>query len=224
MTILTSFREFEMIEKLEKYDPALRGFYLIVGVGLCSNVYVLEHENGLTLVDTGMGDPPNRLSPSLQATGLNPENVSKVVLTHTHPDHIGGIPEILQSSKPTIVLHEADAWMLKDVPADRLSYVSDGDKVSLGPGDFEVLHTPGHTAGSICLFDSRTMFSGDTVFPGGYFGRVDGPTANPKAMQASLDRLTKLNVHTMLAGHGEPLVGEAQRHINMSFKLAKSYI
>ena len=70
----------QMPENLGRHDASLRDVYFIEGIGLCSNVYVFTDDEGISLVDTGSGIPPNMLTPQLRQLGLKIENVSKIVI------------------------------------------------------------------------------------------------------------------------------------------------
>jgi len=92
----------------------------------------------------------------------------------------------------------------EDASADR--FLAEGDRVGLGDGDLQlsVLHTPGHTPGSICLLGEGVLFSGDCLFAGG-IGRVDLPGGDERAMLASLRRLAELDPRLLVyPGHGPP--------------------
>ena len=95
------------------------------------------------------------------------------------------------------------------VPATRL--LKDGDRV----GGLLVIHTPGHTPGGICLYDSgaRDLISGDTVFSDGGFGRTDLPGGDEAALRDSLERLAALDVKGLYPGHGSPVETGGSRHI-----------
>ena len=134
-----------------------------------------------------------------------------------------------------IAMHEDDLACLK---SDRISAAAafgkqspvfkvdvvlhDGDLVDLGDVKLKVISTPGHTPGSICLYDeaTRVMFTGDTVFEGGSFGRTD-IGGNPEHMISSLEILTKYDVSTLYPGHGNPVTAGAKEALNASFKNAK---
>lgn len=98
--------------------------------------------------------------------------------------------------------------------------LKDGDKVKIGDEMFEVIHTPGHTPGSICLYgkNSRTLFSGDTVFAYGSFGRYDFPEGNAVHLKNSIERLTKLDVLNLYPGHEIVVEGDGSKHIKMALE------
>jgi glyoxylase-like metal-dependent hydrolase (beta-lactamase superfamily II) len=207
-----------MPESLGKHDPSLNGIYFIEGVGLCSNIYVFAEDNGISLVDTGSGMVPNTVGAQLEQLGLKIERVVRVVMTHGHTDHIGGLVEICEHSSPEILVHENDADDLKSLGITSIDCLKDGDVVRLGRRDLRVLHTPGHTEGSVCLHDNVLILTGDTAFPGGYFGRTDLPSGDWKKLVDSLDRLSRLDVRVMLPGHGEPLLSDASSHLRLARK------
>jgi glyoxylase-like metal-dependent hydrolase (beta-lactamase superfamily II) len=142
----------------------------------------------------------------------------QIVNTHGHADHVEALAGLHEATGAEIAIHEADAPMLTDaylsgaamlgfprprVAAGRL--LSEGDQVSLEGTDIAltVMHTPGHTPGSICLLGGDVLFSGDTLFAGG-IGRVDLPGGDPRAMTESLRRLVELAPETTVyPGHGE---------------------
>jgi len=211
-----------MIFNLEEFNSLLKGIYLIQGVGLCSNIYVINRGKP-TLIDCGNGSSQNSIKPYLDNLLIN--NVEQVILTHNHLDHTGGLREILRYFKPKIFIHKLDFKLhfLKD--NSLINFVENNDLISINEEELKVLHTPGHTAGSICLYEEKNkiLFSGDTVFPGGFFGRTDLPTGNFKELVNSLKRLTNLDVDFLLAGHEEPVFKNAKRHIEASYKAAINF-
>jgi hydroxyacylglutathione hydrolase len=191
------------------------------------NAYVLVSGGSCLLVDPG--DEAQRILSFLDSRGLVP---SLVVATHGHLDHTAAIPELLAAWRSRgisvpLAAHQGDAdyfgargeemnrslfaairalgyfrtyW--RPIPEPDL-FLSDGDAV---PGSsFRTLHSPGHSRGSICLYDEAAsiLVSGDTLFQGGY-GRTDGPDSDPAALEASLGRLFALPPSTrVFPGHGE---------------------
>jgi glyoxylase-like metal-dependent hydrolase (beta-lactamase superfamily II) len=207
-----------MPESLGEQDPRLRDIYFIEGIGLCSNIFIFAEGDTISLVDTGSGMEPNAVSPQLEQLGLKIEGVTRVAITHGHMDHIGGLTEICEHSSPEILVHQSDANDLESLGIKSIVYMKDGDNVRLGRRNLRVNHTPGHTEGSVCLHDNEIILTGDTAFPGGYFGRTDLPSGDWRKLIDSLDKLSRLDVRVMLPGHGEPLLSEASSHLRLARK------
>jgi len=159
--------------------------------------------------------------------------IETIVLTHCHFDHIARLKEIAHMCSAKVAIHAADArGLVDDLHSLSLHFgarspgivadikLADGDTV----GPFTVLHTPGHTPGCICLYskEDRLLFSGDTVFADGYFGRYDFPGGSRAELARSLDRLSALDVEGLFAGHGEPAETDGSRCIAAAAGLMKS--
>jgi glyoxylase-like metal-dependent hydrolase (beta-lactamase superfamily II) len=211
------------MKRLSEYDSRLKGIQLVEGVGLSSNVYIIG-EDKVTLIDAGRGDEANKIGPHFSKLNIPARNIAQVVITHAHMDHVGGLPEILQFTSPRIFIHFEDAVFLKGISKEAVIKVRDGDIVETDLHLLRVIHTPGHSMGSVCLYDfeGEILFSGDTVFPGGSFGRTNLTAGDERAMIKSLERLTQLDVDILLPGHGSPVIGNAHKHIERSFNAAKS--
>jgi hydroxyacylglutathione hydrolase len=137
-----------------------------------------------------------------------------IVTTHGHWDHTGDNAAVAEHTGAPIAVHPRDAHRLMDpqplwapfeippsVPAVELA---EGGEIRFGEIRLRVLHTPGHTEGSVCLYsaDDGLLLSGDTLFAAGW-GRVDLPGGSPEEMVASIGRLTELEDHVrVLPGHG----------------------
>jgi glyoxylase-like metal-dependent hydrolase (beta-lactamase superfamily II) len=123
-----------------------------------------------------------------------------VVTTHGHHDHVGAAAEICDGLDVGFRIHPADeesVGIRNDLP------LTDGDEIDLGGVRLEILHTPGHTPGSVCVATGGYLFSGDTLFPGGP-GATRGPGADfPTILESLRDRLFVLGDDTIvLPGHG----------------------
>lgn len=155
-------------------------------------------------------------------------HVKLVVLTHGHGDHIGAVREVAGALACQFGIHEADAAMLLEPELNLSAYMPDfprigglspdmtfhdGDVVRFGEVSMKVVHTPGHTRGSICLVGHGAAFTGDTLFAGGGVGRTDLPGGSDEALWNSIeDKLFSLPEDTrVLPGHGpETTIGAEQ--------------
>lgn len=196
----------------------LKDVSLIVGDGLCSNIYVLGKEEA-TIVDTGVGNRANPIFPQLAELGVMPENIKQVIITHAHHDHAMGAFLILEQANPRVFVHEDDTKYIASSFGEALVKVVEGDIIDTAIGSFMVYLTPGHTNGSMCLYnvEKKILISGDTVFPDGYYGRYDGESGSLDAMINSLKKLTELDCEIMLPGHGSPVFQDANSHIQLSY-------
>ena len=161
------------------------------------------------------------------------DQINTIVLTHCHFDHTARVKEIAHMCKAKVAIHKNDArGLLEDTWSLSMHFgarspgiapdivLTDGDII----GDLQVLHTPGHTPGSICLLAERELllFSGDTVFSDGCFGRYDFPGGSRIDLARSLDRLALLDVEGLYPGHGEPVEQGGSQHIIAAQELIKS--
>jgi glyoxylase-like metal-dependent hydrolase (beta-lactamase superfamily II) len=170
----------------------------------CCNVYWLVSDSRLTrdrntLVDAGSRHAGNMdyllREMEKHPKGIGRRAVEQVILTHSHYDHVGGLPSILEHFRPEVFAHRRD---------DGIDHsLSDGDQLRLGDKDFRVLHTPGHSEDSLCLYCPETgaLFSGDTLY------RIsDAKGSYPECYVQSLERIRELDARVIYPGHGEPIL------------------
>jgi glyoxylase-like metal-dependent hydrolase (beta-lactamase superfamily II) len=161
------------------------------------------------------------------------DEISTIVLTHCHFDHTAHVKEIAHMCKAKVAIHKNDVrGLVDDLQSLSMHFGARSPGIApdivLGEGDFVgelvVLHTPGHTPGSISLFSDRdhVLISGDTVFSDGCFGRYDFPGGSRKDLMRSIDRLTLLEVEGLYPGHGKPVEQGGSRHITAAQELIKS--
>ena len=120
--------------------------------------------------------------------------ITHALVTHTHPDHVGGgfagieiagATELLDRCKAKVVVHKAEAEFIKGLSSSDMIKSDNGDKVDVGGLEIQLMHTPGHTPGSQCFLVDDRVVSGDTLFIDAC-GRVDFPGGNPEQMYYSL--------------------------------------
>ena len=134
---------------------------------------------------------------------LKNTNPKYILLTHNHMDHIGALAQLRAGLKVPLAAHALDAGNLTSPPEILLS---DGNAVSLGNLKFEVLHTPGHTQGSLCFRAGRYLISGDTIFPGGP-GKTSSPAAFKQIIESITGKILVLPDDTQVyPGHGDSTV------------------
>lgn len=145
------------------------------------------------------------------------KSISAILLTHGHFDHVGGVKALAEAAGCPVYLHENDLSLPISFTAGPLYYTNlydEGDVLPLAGLDIRVLHTPGHTSGSVCLMAEDVLFSGDTLFRDAC-GRTDLPGGNPGELFKSLRRLAALaKDYRVLPGHGMETTLEDERSYN----------
>lgn len=168
-----------------------------------TNCYILYNELEQDCLVVDPGAEPEAVLAAVKALG---KQITAILLTHGHFDHVGGVRHIFSESDCDIYLCPDDCQMPENMTAGPLVYTNalqDGDTLHLAGLDLQVIHTPGHTPGSVCFLCKDALFSGDTLFSGSC-GRTDFPCGSWDALSASLRRLKALDGdYTVYPGHGE---------------------
>ncbi len=175
----------------------------------CYIVWQAERED-CVLIDPG--DAPQKILETVEQQG---KRVAAILLTHGHFDHVGAVRKIAEKTGCPVYLHPEEKKLPFFMTAGPL-YSTDGyaDKLSVAGLNFAVLHTPGHTPGSVCLICEDVLFSGDTLFAGSC-GRTDFPGSDPKEMVVSLEKLRELpGDYRVFPGHGEDTTLSYERENN----------
>ena len=171
------------------------------------SAYVLARGNTAAIVDTGVEGSAAAIGDTLSTLGLNYSDVEHVILTHHHADHAGSIAAVVeQATNATVYAGEAD-----------ISQISQSDIVAVNGGDdvfgFEMIATPGHTDGHICVIDhdAGVLVAGDAIF-GQDGGVMEGPPqffTDIEESRRSIQAMAALSFNTLLFGHGEPIEDRA---------------
>ncbi len=199
---------------------------VIVG-GLETNCYLVYCPGTKACAVVDPGAEADKIFPVIAEEGLRPV---LLINTHGHIDHIGANRDIKDKYGPPLLIHAEDESLLGKMqnlelslflgaqdspPADRL--LADGDEIAIGQGMLRVLHTPGHTPGSVSLLGDGFLLSGDTLFFEGV-GRTDLPGGDPRRLEASIrDKLMTLpDDVVVLPGHGPLTTIGQERAANTS--------
>ena len=168
-----------------------------------TNCYILHQEDSSSCVVIDPGYTPEVILDFLAGKGLTLE---AILLTHGHFDHVGAVRDLAAETGCRVYLNPDDLSMPPKLTAGPLYYTdtySEGDTISPAGISFQVLSTPGHTPGSVCLIAEDFLFSGDTLFAGSC-GRTDLPGGSTRAIRESLRRLAALpQDYSVHPGHGE---------------------
>lgn len=221
---------------MEEIIPRVYQLSGIWGTGIRgANVFLLVG-NHLTLVDTGFKGRSTQILEEAGRLGYSPSDIANIIITHHHADHVGSLAVLKKVTRAKVMAHPADVpyidgrlpqpgparpWWLSKTPLHRLwattpaavdILVSDGDELPI-LGGIKVLHTPGHTSGSICLFlqQERLVIAGDVL---AHTFRLSLPskafTVDISQEIRSVKRLASLDFDVICFGHGSPLVHKAR--------------
>lgn len=188
------------------------------------SVVVVFGEEKIGIIDTGFEDTPeNLIFPLIEGKGRDLEEIDLVVNTHRDGDHIRGNEAFRENTDAQIAIHELEVEAVPDVDIE----LTDGMQVEVGDRIFDIVHTPGHRPGSICLYDSKDsiLITGDSVCG----TREDLIRMNKEIYIDSMKKLLKMDVETMIMSHPfnppgkNVLIGyEIKDFINSSIEIAKN--
>jgi glyoxylase-like metal-dependent hydrolase (beta-lactamase superfamily II) len=213
--------------------------YMADGIRGC-NVYVIV-DDGITLVDTGMGGNDGTILGTVKGLGYGPSDIKSIIITHCHMDHIGSLHALRGASKATIMASDADADVIEGkkpliapkmplpvglivpllirffkhepTPVDRR--LKDGDTIPVLDG-LVVVALPGHSPGNIGLYSpsKKLLFSSDTLrMKGDEFIKPLNYDAEKALSLASIKKMGSLDYGIMLSGHNKPIMADASKKV-----------
>ncbi len=177
-----------------------------------TNSYLIGDEETKQAVVIDPGDEGDRIMEMVKESGLK---VNSIICTHAHFDHIGAAGDIRKETGAKIILHKEDlegyglakeqasfwGFDLDELPQPD-DFMEEGDDIKVGNLNFKVMHTPGHSKGSVSLYGEGILLSGDTIFQGSV-GRTDFPGGSMEQLKTSFKRLLDLPEETKIfSGHG----------------------
>jgi len=213
--------------------------FTIPGIDYDSNIYIIIGRIP-TIIDTGTGFYSESILQTINKRIALPK-IQQILLTHEHYDHVGGVQDIVQATgnAAKIYAHKDVVSKLRDGKstfAEMLGGVmpcievdvplTEKTELIVGDEPFQVLVTPGHSIGSVCFYNEKNgvLFSGDTVFSHGGFGRYDFPGGNFDLLHNSLERLACLDVERLYPGHGPFIEASGKDHVLSALSNIRSLI
>jgi len=191
------------------------GIYQLRGEKPGSHVYLIKGDTKNVLIDTGVAGKFPVLKRRLTELGLRVRDVNLIILTHEHYDHIGATAFFHRTAVVGAHRLAANKLELQDEFVTLLNrdqpskpfwvdvWLEDGSIIDLGNYELQVIHTPGHTSGCVCLYEPRAglLFTGDTVFAGGTLSEI-AVGGNVSDYVNSVRRLSNLKTKQLFPGHG----------------------
>ena len=178
-----------------------------------TNTYIIHAAGSKTCCVIDPGYEPETILDTLEETGLQLE---AILLTHGHFDHLGAVKDLVAETGCRVYIHAEDLSLPPMFTAGKIYYThtyTEGSQLDLAGLSIHVLHTPGHTPGSVCLLAESSLFSGDTLFAGSC-GRTD-IGGDWVTIQNSLKRLKNMEADfTVYPGHGEPTTLAIEKRYN----------
>ena len=178
------------------------------------------------LIDPGHQHLFTELRNSLDSINIRIEDIDLIIATHMHPDHIEAV-QFFSSLSTMVTIHETEYRSFQEKAASFYDFNVEPDffltegTLKAGNIELEVIHTPGHSPGSICLYwpSHKALFAGDVIFEQGV-GRTDLPGGNGEQLKKSIGRLSSLNLELLLPGHGDIIRG--RENIDRNFSLVEN--
>jgi glyoxylase-like metal-dependent hydrolase (beta-lactamase superfamily II) len=192
------------------------------GPGGLVKAILLADDDCLTLVDSGFSDADGELIlKNIKEIGRRSQDLKRCIITHKHADHVGGLKRLRSEVDFEIIAHEAEVAAIDDSTGLHLNGTLKDGQVLPACGGLQVIHMPGHTAGSISLFlpKHRTLLAGDTIFSAGQWLMFPPPYLcdDPDQANQSVRRLVKMNldIQSVVVGHGEDLHEKGKERLNL---------
>lgn len=188
------------------------------------NAYLINGKLKI-IIDPGHRHHFDYVRKNLAALNISPEEIDVAIVTHGHPDHLEAVQEL--NEKTFFAMNEKEHRFINELAGQYFKipephfFLREGDLV-IGEERFEVIATPGHSPGSICLYwpAKKALFTGDLIFDQS-IGRTDLPGGNGRLLRESVEKVSSRDIEYLLCGHGEIVAGK--KEVKMNFEKIKDY-
>ncbi len=196
---------------------------------LDANTYVIK-DKITVLIDPGSENYLERKLEEMREDGIDAKEVDLIMITHLHPDHCDATVALKELSGAKVALHPSQLRYLDIMAEEALKFIGIGmekkfdadlvleDKLNIGNTELKIIHTPGHSPGSVCFYTlaKKILICGDLVFEKSV-GRTDLPFGNKEELKSSIKKVSILDTELLLPGHGAIIKGKSNVKRNYEF-------
>jgi len=224
----------------------------MVGSGLShefdSSVYIIKCGRELVMIDTGAGCKTGNILKNIEKDGFQPDDLSTILLTHSHADHAGGAGKFKEIYNPRVYISKEEADFIKSsddsvlkldiakrsglystdykfYPCEPSDIIKDGDTIIIGDFAFHSITVPGHSEGSVCfkveLPEGLALFTGDVVFAEGVIGLLNCDGSDLSSYRKNIQKLSGLGIELLFPGHFVFVLSNGQKHIDKAVESLK---
>ncbi len=196
---------------------------------LDANTYVIK-DKITVLIDPGSENYLERKLEEMREDGIDAKEVDLIMITHLHPDHCDATVVLKELSGAKVALHPSQLRYLDIMAEEASKFIGIGmekkfdadlvleDKLNIGNTELKIIHTPGHSPGSVCFYTlaKKILICGDLVFEKSV-GRTDLPFGNKEELKSSIKKVSILDTELLLPGHGAIIEGKSNVKRNYEF-------
>ena len=214
------------------------------------NCYLINHGEGLALIDSGIGLGVDDIIENIRIAGFDPQSLTHIFITHAHLGHWGGAAELRRQTGAKIyVPAESRDWM-ENIAEDRTIWQNlafgrwpqdlnpqpctpdmtfgDGERIPIGRSEIRTIVAQGHTRDSTCLLweseGRRAIFTGDVIFYGGLLGLINADGSSLEDYRRDLPKLADLRIDRLFPGHSVFVLRDGQKHVNRALRKLTDFV
>ena len=174
------------------------------------NVYIIERNNELVLIDAGIPGSHDSILSYVESIGYGPDDITTIIITHAHWDHVGGLRGLINKTSAKIAAHRLE----REYISNKIDILLEEGSVING---LKIIHTPGHTPGHICLLDNETssLFVGDLMYEenGKLYEIPHKYSRDPEKNREAIKRLLNIEFKNVMPSHGNPIIDHGKDRV-----------